>query len=157
MMIYVKRLFDHMRWADARVLRLARGMDLDPEVSDRVLRLLAHVIAAERVWLSRVTGEADRDLPIWPDWSIAEAAEAAEGVDAAYARLLEGLTDEDLARIVEYSNSRGVPFRTRLGDILVHVATHGSYHRGQIAASVRSGGGEPVNTDFITFVREIDG
>jgi uncharacterized damage-inducible protein DinB len=36
---------------------------------------------------------------------------------------------------------------------LMHVALHGAYHRGQIAQVIRQGGGEPVNTDFITFQR----
>jgi len=37
------------------------------------------------------------------------------------------------------------------------VALHGSYHRGQVAAAVRAAGGEPVNTDYITYVRELAG
>jgi uncharacterized damage-inducible protein DinB len=40
-------------------------------------------------------------------------------------------------------------------DVLLHVALHGSYHRGQIAAAVRAAGGEPVNTDFVTWTREV--
>jgi uncharacterized damage-inducible protein DinB len=45
-------------------------------------------------------------------------------------------------------------FQTPIKDLLMHVALHGSYHRGQIAQALRLAGGEPVNTDFITFVRE---
>jgi len=39
-------------------------------------------------------------------------------------------------------------------DILTQVATHGAYHRGQIAKAIRRGGGTPADTDFIIFVRE---
>ncbi|NIP57628.1 MAG: damage-inducible protein DinB, partial [Gemmatimonadetes bacterium] len=45
-------------------------------------------------------------------------------------------------------------FRTPIGEILLHVLLHGSYHRGQIALRMRDVGEEPVNTDLITFVRE---
>ena len=37
--------------------------------------------------------------------------------------------------------------------VLTHVALHGSYHRGQIAALIRSGGDEPINTDYIMWLR----
>lgn len=33
-------------------------------------------------------------------------------------------------------------------------AIYGAYHRGQIARAHRAAGETPVNTDFITFVRE---
>jgi len=35
----------------------------------------------------------------------------------------------------------------------MHVALHSVYHRGQAASFVRTGGGEPLNTDYITFTR----
>jgi uncharacterized damage-inducible protein DinB len=53
-----------------------------------------------------------------------------------------------------YRNSKGLEFTNSVGDTLTHVWLHGSYHRGQIAQAIRRAGHEPVNTDFITFVRE---
>ena len=71
-------------------------------------------------------------------------------------RVLEAVrrTGDDRAREVDYTNSSGERFRTPLGEILLHVTHHGEHHRGQIARAVRRAGDEPVNTDFITFVRE---
>jgi uncharacterized damage-inducible protein DinB len=37
--------------------------------------------------------------------------------------------------------------------VSLHIAFHGVYHRGQIAALVRQHGGEPAYTDFIRAVR----
>ena len=42
-------------------------------------------------------------------------------------------------------------------DILFHLASHGAYHRGQISVTLRHSNLEPVNTDYITFVRELAG
>ncbi len=69
-------------------------------------------------------------------------------------RLLDTLSQGDLERRVAYRNSKGEEFRTPIGEILLHVLLHGSYHRGQIALRMRDVGEEPVNTDLITFVRE---
>ena len=80
---------------------------------------------------------------------------AAENRDG-YRRFLEALTEHDLDRRVEYANSSGRLFHTAVGDVLMHVAMHGAYHRGQVARALREAGGEPVNTDFITYVRELD-
>lgn len=150
----IRRLVEHMLWADRRVLELLR--ESDSARSADALRLYAHVLAAERVWLLRLEERDASVQPIWPDWTLVQVEDAAVTARAEYERLLEGLTDEALERTVEYTNSRGTPFRTRIADILLHVAMHGSYHRGQIAAAVRRAGGEPINTDYITYVRELD-
>jgi len=65
------------------------------------------------------------------------------------------LTAADLAREIQYRNSAGQEFRSTLEDILLHVALHGSYHRGQVSLIVRGGGGEPVATDYNAFIRGV--
>lgn len=52
-----------------------------------------------------------------------------------------------------YTNSRGEAFETPIEEILRHVAFHGGYHRGQVAAAVRAAGGTPINTDYIVYYR----
>ena len=63
------------------------------------------------------------------------------------------LTSADLRRAVHYRNSAGDEFDNAIEDILVHVAMHGSYHRGQVSLLVRDAGAQPQPTDFIAFVR----
>jgi uncharacterized damage-inducible protein DinB len=145
----IRRLFDHMFWADRRVLDRLGENPLPAG-----LRLFAHVLAAERVWLRRVEGVDTAGVEIWPALSAEECAELASQNRFEYARYLLSLSESELRRVVAYRNSQGVGFLTPVQEILTHVAMHGSYHRGQIALSLRSGGAEPVNTDYITFVRE---
>lgn len=145
------RLFEHMFWADTRVLEL---LDSEPAAASAdVLRLFAHVLAAERVWLLRVRGEDSSVQPVWPELSTAELHALAASNAEGFAALLNEFHDNDLAADTVYANSQGVPFRNSVSDILLHVALHGSYHRGQIALAVRGAGGTPVNTDFIAFAR----
>lgn len=151
---HIHRLYLHMFWANDRLITLLKDVDVDADARREIVRWFAHLIAAEKVWLLRATGGDASSVPIWPDWSIDEATEVARATRAGYERLLSRVTDDGLGRVVEYRNSKGTAFHTELGDILLHVAMHGSYHRGQIAAAVRRGGGEPVNTDYIAYVRE---
>lgn len=145
----LRRLVDHLEWANRRALDAARESG-----SDEALRLLSHLIGAERVWLRRLETGDSSELEIWPDLDFDACARLLrENVDALRGRL-DGLDPEALGREVTYRNSKGTEFHTPLGEILLHVLLHGAYHRGQIAVRIRDGGGEPVNTDFITFVRE---
>jgi uncharacterized damage-inducible protein DinB len=54
---------------------------------------------------------------------------------------------------VEYRNSKGEPWSSRVEDMLTHVLFHSAYHRGQIALQMRAAGNEPAYTDFIHAVR----
>ena len=149
---HFRQLFQHMAWADNQVLQL---LDRAPAARNpSVLRLFSHVIAAERVWLLRLREEDSASQAIWPELTLEEINEMAAANASGYARFLAEVLGEKLTTEVVYTNSQGVPFRTPVSEILTHVAMHGSYHRGQIATAVRASGGEPVNTDFIRFVRE---
>ena len=66
-------------------------------------------------------------------------------------RKLEGTS---LDQNINYTNQHGLSYVTSVRDILFHLASHGAYHRGQVSIVLRESGLEPVNTDYITFVRE---
>jgi len=144
------RLVGHLEWANGFLLDSLRNGE---EPSARVKKLLSHVVGAERLWLSRISRESPPAPPVWPDLPLEECGRLAAENVARLRRLLESSDDAGLARGVTYTNSRGETFTSRIDDILLHVCMHGSYHRGQIAAQRRADTREPVNTDYITWVR----
>ena len=147
----VHRLLGHLRWADERALRALRGAASPPA---QAVSLYAHLLGAEHVWLSRLRGEP-ASVAIWPELDVeactALAAENAAALDA----FAGGLSETELRRVVSYRNSAGVAFENTVEDILLQVATHGAYHRGQITLLLREGGAEPLATDYIVYVREL--
>jgi uncharacterized damage-inducible protein DinB len=149
MMEEMRRLFAHVRWADERALEALRGA---PRASAEALRVYAHVLGAEHTWLSRLRGEPP-EVAIWPALTLDECAALASRNADGFEAFLDSLGPGDLAREVEYRNSAGDGFRTRIDDILLHVALHGSYHRGQVAMLLRQEGAVPLPTDYIAFVR----
>lgn len=148
MLDYLRRLCDHMYWADEQVLTR-----LSAESDPRSLQLFAHMLAAEQVWLTRIQGKDSSHLVIWPTLTIEECRELAEQLRAGYRDYLDSVTESDLESVISYRNSKGVAFQTSRLDMLTQVLLHGSYHRGQIAQTLRGAGIEPVNTDYITWVR----
>jgi uncharacterized damage-inducible protein DinB len=144
------RLFKHLAWADRELLaRLEQASE--PPVEP--FRLFAHVLAAEHIWLARIHSRDTSSFPVWPRLFGPECRKLSEKNHAGYGILLESTAEADLKSLITYQNSKGVAFRTSLGDILLHVALHGAHHRGQVAAYMRLAGLEPVDTDFITFCR----
>jgi uncharacterized damage-inducible protein DinB len=148
------RLFRHADWANRRVLALLQSVNEPPE---KARRLFAHVLASEQVWLARLRGEDSTTLEIWPELSLEKCAALVEKNSVAYRTYFKALPDASLSDVITYRNSKGIQFRTLVMDVFTHVSVHGSYHRGQIAQTMRNAGHEPVNTDFITFVREGNG
>ncbi|MGG2199763.1 DinB family protein [Paenibacillus validus] len=147
---HLERMFDHVHWANLRILAALQASDGKP---DKAVRLFAHILGAENVWLTRMNGEDGGSFPIWPEADLAECGRMAEANRAGYARLFERLNESDLSEETTYRNTKGDVFQTVLADILTHVSMHGSYHRGQVNALLRAEGFEPANTDYITFVR----
>ncbi len=145
----LSRLFEHMKWADQRVHESLVSAANPPS---HTLDLFAHVVGAEHVWLSRIRGETPA-VPVWPQLSLSQCAELGTRNADEFLALVESMDDTDLDSGVTYRNSAGVEFTSSLTDILVHVALHGAYHRGQIAAAVRAGGDDPASSDYIAFVR----
>lgn len=139
-----------MRWADAIVAESLLG-DRTPDAE--AVRLFAHIASVEHLWFARIEARAP-DYPVWPDsMAPSEAAALASAYADTYTRLVEDASPEQLGRLVDYRNSAGREFRSRVSDIVTHVAMHGSYHRGQIARRLRSVGREPPYTDFIQYTR----
>ena len=112
--------------------------------------LLAHIVAAEWLWLGRLR-EEPQAVPVWPDWDLRRCAVQLEGLLTAWRELL---ATSDLDRVVTYRNSKGEPWRNRARDIVLHVALHSSYHRGQIAQDERRQQRTPAYTDYVHCVRQ---
>jgi len=146
---HLRKLIEHLKWADAAALEaLRRSSGSDTQA----LTIYSHVLGAEAVWLARLAGRPS-DVAVWPILSLEQAASLAERNAAELDALLASLSPDDLGREIDYRTSDGRAFRSSIEDILLHVALHGSYHRGQIALLIRGGGGEPASTDYIAFIR----
>jgi uncharacterized damage-inducible protein DinB len=147
---HLQTLFRYVAWADRRVLAALRDA---PTAQAEGLPLFAHVLAAERVWLSRLCQHAPRQ-PVWPTLDLAACEVLLAENEAGYREYVAALADDHFATAVHYTTSQGQPMVSTVLDILTQVVTHGPYHRGQIAKIIGRSGGTAINTDYITFSRE---
>jgi len=146
---HLERLFAYDDWANREVLTSVVSM-VDPP--PRALGLMAHIIAARRLWLMRLKGESVA-VVVWPDLSADECWAQLDEVSMSWRLYLSGMTEESLSDQVSYTNSLGESYVSSVEDILTHITHHGAYHRGQIATIVRGAGHTPAYTDFIHWTR----
>lgn len=144
-------LFAYDHWANTRWLDRLRALD---DVAPRTREIMAHLPATKRVWITRLRGDDTSDVPIWPDLDWDACARLLDATHDEYRAFLDGCSADDLQSDAVYRNSKGVEYRTPVREVLMHVITHGHYHRGQIAQAVRQQGAEPINTDYITYSRQ---
>ncbi len=143
------RLFKYDAWANEEALRSLRAMENPPA---RAVRLLAHILSAQWLWLERMKG-VPQSFAVWPEWTLEEIEAQLPKLKREWKVFLGEKKSPDLARRFQYTNTKGEHFSSAIGDTAMHVAMHGTYHRGQIALVVRDGGGEPAYTDYIHAVR----
>jgi uncharacterized damage-inducible protein DinB len=156
----IRRLYRYNAWANQRVLDSLRLLDQeqftrDLKASHRSVRgTLAHLAAAEWVWLSRWRGISPTiPLPDTEFETVDIAAKRLTELDTELGRYVEALDEPGLNEVKSYRTIDGKPFSNELQEMLLHLINHSSYHRGQIAALLRQVGATPQGTDLISFFR----
>ncbi len=147
---YLRQLFAYDHWANREVLQSLHAVEPPPS---RSLRLMAHVLGTEYVWLSRIQQQPAR-LAVWPDLSLTDCDKHATRLAGLWSDYLESASADHISRTVNYKNSKGESWSNSVRDILMHVVMHSAYHRGQIATDMRAAGHTPAYTDFIHAVRQ---
>jgi len=150
MIEHVRRLFSYDDWANHEVLASLEAVETPTQ---RSLNLLAHIIAAEMVWLDRMLVRK-QSWPVWPQLTIQQLRVEIEKLAEVWKDYLSSLGEAGLSTSTTYKNTEGQTFTSQKQDILMHVVMHSAYHRGQIAADMRAAGFTPAYTDFIHGVRQ---
>lgn len=152
MLDLVRDFYLHQEWADAEHWRAVLGSEAarqDAELKER----LVHLHAAQQVWLARWQG-VSLGFPKAEDHaSIDDAFHFAKACHAALRAYLSLRKDADLAEPVTYTNLAGQAFTQPLRELMVHLAFHSQYHRGQNAARLRALGSPAPGTDLVTWQR----
>ncbi len=152
-----RSLLRHMEWADALTWKVALKL-ASAQQDPRLLERLHHLHTVQQVYLQVWRGAAMqvRELSAFPDLS--SLARGARPFSRELREFEQALAPGGLGREVVFPWAAQVAERlgsagpAPLGESLLQVALHSSYHRGQIATRLRELGGEPPLTDFIAWV-----
>lgn len=144
------QMFRYDHWANREFLAALRTSSPGTE---KVLRLLAHILSAQKLWLERLR-QVPQSVVVWPNSTVDECLALAGELLPAWTTYLNRLAPADFQQVIDYRNTKGEPWSNRVDDILNHVVMHSAYHRGQAALEMRAAGLHPASTDFIHGVRQ---
>ena len=153
----IEELIQHMEWADAVVFSAILG-NAQVEEDEVLLRRLRHIHLVQKAFF-----DVWKNQPINPhvtdSFNALELAGFAKPLHRDIQEFQKALSSNELDRVLhlpwEAQVSRTLGFEIAnpsLGETLVQVAAHSSYHRGQVNSRLRELGIDPPMTDFIAWV-----
>jgi uncharacterized damage-inducible protein DinB len=153
MLDVIQDLYLHQEWADAKHWRaiLASGPAReDAELKER----LVHLHGAQQRWLGRWQGVTLGFAKAGDFASMEDVFHFAQACHAALRAFLSLQTGASVAKEVTYTTGSGETFTRPLSALMLHLALHSQYHRGQNATRLRALAGEAPGTDFDTWQQE---
>jgi len=111
-----------------------------------------YALSAE-LWLERLQ-RVPQSFVVWPSSTLEDCAALADEMLSAWKNYLTDLPPADFEKQIDYRNSKGEPWSSRVEDVLTHVLMRSAYHRGQVALGLGAAGLLPAYTDFIHGVRQ---
>ncbi|KIC89295.1 DinB family protein [Flavihumibacter sp. ZG627] len=117
-------------------------------------KTLTHIWDADRAWWNRLKKEPDTGpFPAFEG----DIAEALGQLLVQNEQLIKWIADQEESQLnatLKYVNWKGIPFEQPIAHVLLHIFSHGSYHRGQLVNMLRALGVENIpQTDFIVWAR----
>ena len=161
MLAFLNCLVEYHYWANQRILRTAANLS-EAQFTAKVFPhhnsvrgTLVHTLSAEWIWLERWHGVSHKTMLREEEYATLESIRARWGQEEArWRELLARSRDHDLARIVNYTNTRGKAFTRPLWQLMAHVVNHGTQHRAEAAAMLTELGHSPGDMDLSLFLSE---
>lgn len=154
---HARLLIDYNQDANERVLERALSLDEATFEAEHdsswgsIGGCLRHMLTAQIIWLSRMTkGPPPRFEP-----DSRKALEATfEQSHKGLREFARSLVDADWHRVIDYTDTKGVPHSLPLGILIPHVVNHGTLHRGEAGMMLAALGESPGDLDFVFFALE---
>ncbi len=147
----LRDLFRHMEWADATVWSAVHKLGADDK---RLRDLLNHLHMTQRafldVWLRK---EFDRGF--LKERTLREVEEMARACHAEAVEFIESMDESALDQPMPLpwaGRFAKAASMTTLGETMLQITSHSTYHRGQANMRMRELGGGPPLVDFIAWL-----
>ncbi len=150
-MNYLLSMLNYNKWANEQTLQSLESAN-NPDA--KAVSIFAHILNAEQIWLQRIKGM--QSTKPWDEHTIEECRELMIKNADEMSEFLSWLRPDELKREIAYTDFQGNNWKVQLREIFVHLFNHATYHRGQIALLLRTGGNEPISTDYIINARVAD-
>ena len=161
MLSTIQLMYAYTQWADERMFTALTR--LSDEQWTRALGsshtsirdTAVHTISAQWIWWSRWSGGGSPQHWKADEFPTPKSLETRWREHATnFQAFASAQTDESLAKMLTIKNLRGEESTLQLFGMMLHVANHSTYHRGQTATLLRQLGQVAEVTDLILYLRQ---
>jgi uncharacterized damage-inducible protein DinB len=156
----VLKLYNYHVWANGVIMDRLRELPQDIYHQDiqsgfsSVSKVLSHIFLTDYTWFDIISGKSMNEAMATTNQlreqvemkSIKEMKEIFLGLSERYKALLD--SQKDIEKLIVVDNPYAGLLETSISETVLHVVTHGSYHRGNIATMLRQMGHTSVMQDF---------
>lgn len=150
-------LFGYKAWANSELFTLLATLPSEhADALHTCIRTLNHIYVVDRIFRAHLSGEprpfSATNTTETP--SLGQLREDVEATDAWYQRYVLSMTAEVASQVLDFTftdNDRG---RMSREEILLHVLTHGGYHRGNVGQVLKSISVAPPRDLYTKFLHQ---
>jgi len=154
----LKSLFAHKSWANEELFAVLASQPPDySRQHEACLRTLHHVYIVDRIFRAHLCGEprpydaSDATHVPGLEWLRQHVAQT----DAWYEKYVDRTDAKMLAELVKFQFTDGNPGCMSREEILLHIATHGIYHRGGVAQLLKAESIAPPDDPYTVFLHRM--
>ncbi|HEV7308773.1 DinB family protein [Ensifer sp.] len=154
------KLYGYHAWANAELLDALQALDRQGKGGELVtaLRLMNHTYVVARIFAGHLSGaqhgytsDNTAETP-----SLEDLRAAVDASDRWYADYLGRVSPADLSEVVAFTFTDGDKGAMSREEMLLHVALHGGYHRGEIGRMLWRLGMTPPWDTFAVHLHQSD-
>jgi uncharacterized damage-inducible protein DinB len=154
------KMYDYHVWANGVIIDRLKELPKDiyhkgiQSGFSSVSKVLSHIYLTDYAWFDIISGKSMNEAMTSTDQLREEVeTKSIEEMKKIFLYLSERNkallnSQEDIERLIEVDNPYAGLLETSISESVLHVVTHGSYHRGNIATMLRQMGHTSVMQDY---------
>ncbi|ELS3716968.1 DinB family protein [Vibrio fluvialis] len=154
------KAFQYKKWANSELLMLGEKQFPQLPESDATffIRILNHTTVVDSLFISRILGEPEQysaDNTVETP-TLNELRQTMDSNDSWLIQYVESATAQELQRVVHFTFVDGDSGQLSVEEILLHLLTHGSNHRGMASRVLAENNLERPRDTFTRYLHQAE-
>ncbi|ELF6478988.1 DinB family protein [Vibrio fluvialis] len=154
------KAFQYKKWANSELLMLGEKQFSQLPESDATffIRILNHTTVVDSLFISRILGEPEQysaDNTVETP-TLNELRQTMDSNDSWLIQYVESATAQELLRVVHFTFVDGDSGQLSVEEILLHLLTHGSNHRGMASRVLAENNLERPRDTFTRYLHQAE-
>ncbi|MGF9963538.1 DinB family protein [Bacillus rhizoplanae] len=153
-------MYDYHVWANQKMVDRLKELSQDvynkemQSIFPSISKALSHIYLTDHFWLDVISGKSMNEaFAVVNQFTEQTESKSIEEIESSFFDLSKRYkaflsVQEDMEKVIVVDNPYAGVLTTSISESILHVVTHGSYHRGNIAAMLRQQGHASVMQDY---------